>query len=78
MTMDNGLYFPFLKVGRSYGKQGTFQLIYSATFATLAAFRNFIVEGEDGNVRVEGRLRVGHTCVEGARCGAGHHVPGSR
>jgi hypothetical protein len=48
VTLDNGLYFPFIRVGRSYGKEGTFQLVYSAAFAVLAAFRSFVVEGEDG------------------------------
>lgn len=45
---DDALFFPFLRVGRSYGKHGTYELTYSATFAILASFRNFVVEGEDG------------------------------
>jgi hypothetical protein len=54
ITLDNGLYFPFLRVGKSFGKQGTYQLIYSATFAVLAAFRSFIVEAEDGTYQWRG------------------------
>jgi hypothetical protein len=54
VTMDDGLHFPFLRVGRSYGRHGTYQLIYSATFAVLAAFRSFVVEGEDGTYQWKG------------------------
>jgi hypothetical protein len=47
-AIDDALYFPFIRTGKnSYGKHGTYELTYSATFAILAAFRNFIVEGED-------------------------------
>jgi hypothetical protein len=55
---ENGLYFPFIRVGRSYGKQGTYQLVYSATFAVLAAFRNFVIEGEDGKYEWKGGFEV--------------------
>jgi hypothetical protein len=54
VTQDNGLFFPFIRVGRSYGKQGTYQLVYSATFAVLAGFRNFVVEDVEGKYEWKG------------------------
>lgn len=46
-SKDDALFFPFFRTGKSYGKHGTFELIYPATFAILAAFRNFLVK-DDG------------------------------
>jgi hypothetical protein len=53
-AVEDALYFPFLRVGKSYGKHGTWELTYSATFAILAAFRNFVVLGEDGTYQWKG------------------------
>lgn len=54
-TVENALYSPFLRTGKdSYGKRGTWELTYSATFAILAAFRNFVAEGEDGTYQWRG------------------------
>lgn len=54
-TIENALYFPFLRTGKNaFGKHGTWELTYSATFAILAAFRNFVVEGEDGTYQWRG------------------------
>ena len=48
-AINDALYFPFLRTGKnSYGKRATWELTYSATFAILAAFRNFLARGEDG------------------------------
>jgi hypothetical protein len=48
-TIEGALNFPFIKTGKNtYGTKGTFQLTYSATFAIVAAFRNFVVKHEDG------------------------------
>lgn len=47
-SKDDALFFPFLRVGKSYGKPGTFELIYPATFAILAGFRNFLVKDDAG------------------------------
>jgi hypothetical protein len=46
-SKEDALYFPFIRVGKSYGKHGTWELVYPATFAILAAFRNFL--GRDGD-----------------------------
>lgn len=51
---ENAFYFPFLRVGKSYGKHGTYELAYSATFAILAAFRNFVVQSDDGGFEWKG------------------------
>ena len=51
---EDALFFPFLRVGKSYGKHGTYELTYSATFAILASFHNFIVKAEDGTYRSKG------------------------
>jgi hypothetical protein len=63
-TIENALPFPFIKAaGRnSYGTKGTFELVDSATFATLAAFRNFVVKGDDGTYEWKG----GFSAVETA------------
>lgn len=63
-TIENALTFPFIKAtGRnSYGTKGTFELVYSATFATLAAFRNFVVKGDDETYEWKG----GFSAVETA------------
>jgi hypothetical protein len=54
-AIDDALYFPFLRTGKnSYGKHGTYELTYSATFAILAAFRNFIVKDENGKFEWKG------------------------
>ncbi len=47
-SIDDALTFPFLRFGKSYGKLGTWELIYPATFAILAAFRNFLAPDEHG------------------------------
>lgn len=51
-------YFPFVRTGRSYGKHGTYELTYPATYAILAAFRNFIVEGDDGTWQWKGGIEA--------------------
>lgn len=39
-TTEDDLYFPFIRTRKdTYGKTGTYELTYSATFAILAAFR---------------------------------------
>jgi hypothetical protein len=54
-TKDDDLYFPFVRTGKSsYGKTGTYELTYSATYAILAAFRNFVVVNDDGSVEWKG------------------------
>src|SRR5581483_5814773 len=45
---DDALYFPFIRIGKGYGKHGTWELISPATCAVLAAFRNFLAKGESG------------------------------
>lgn len=47
-SKDDALFFPFIRVGKGYGKHSTWELIYPATFAILAAFRNFLVKDENG------------------------------
>lgn len=47
-SKEDALFFPFFRVGKSYGKHGTYELTYPATFAILAAFRNFLVKDESG------------------------------
>jgi hypothetical protein len=47
-SKDDALFFPFIRVGKGYGKHGTWELIYPATFATLAAFRNFLAKDDNG------------------------------
>jgi hypothetical protein len=47
-SKDDALFFPFLRVGTTYGQHGTWELISPATFAILAAFRNFIAKDEEG------------------------------
>lgn len=47
-SKDDALFFPFLRVGKGYGKHGTWELTYPATFAILAAFRNFLVKDDAG------------------------------
>jgi hypothetical protein len=62
-AVEGGLTFPFIKTGRnSYGTKGTFELIYPAAFATLAAFRNFVVKNEEGVYEWKG----GFSAVESA------------
>ncbi|HWB22233.1 MAG TPA: AIPR family protein [Gaiellaceae bacterium] len=54
-AITDALYFPFYRTGKnSYGTRGTFELTYSATFAILAAFRNFIVLNESGQYEWKG------------------------
>lgn len=54
-SVDDALFFPFLRTGKnSFGKRGTFELTYSATFAILAAFRNFVEEDGDGKYQWKG------------------------
>lgn len=54
-SVDDALYFPFLRTGKnSFGTRGTFELTYSATFAILAAFRNFVEEDGDGAYQWKG------------------------
>lgn len=54
-SVDDALFFPFLRTGKnSFGTRGTFELSYSATFAILAAFRNFVEEDADGNYQWKG------------------------
>lgn len=45
---DDALFFPFIRVGNAYGQHGTWELVYPATFAILAAFRNFLTQDEQG------------------------------
>jgi hypothetical protein len=47
-SVEDALFFPFRRVGESYGQHGTFELIYPAAFAILAAFRNFLTKDENG------------------------------
>jgi hypothetical protein len=47
-SIDDALFFPFRRVRASYGLRGTYELIYPATFAILAAFRNFLAKDENG------------------------------
>jgi hypothetical protein len=48
-AIENALEFPFFRSPRnSYGKKGTYELTYAATFAILGAFRNFVVEDGEG------------------------------
>jgi len=58
VTVEDALYFPFLRVGKSFGKHGTYQLTYSATFAIIAAFRNFVVADDDGTYQWKGGFEV--------------------
>lgn len=54
-AVEEALYFPFIRTGKnSFGKHGTYELTYSATFTILAAFRNFVVECEDGTYEWRG------------------------
>jgi hypothetical protein len=53
-SKDDALYFPFIRVGKAYGQHGTWELTYPATFATLAAFRNFLVKDEKGTWQWKG------------------------
>lgn len=56
-TKDDDLFFPFFKGARgSYGRTGTYELTYTATFAVLAAFRNFIEVRDDGSVGWKGGI----------------------
>jgi hypothetical protein len=58
-TKDDALFFPFLRVGRgSFGRQGTWELVYPATFAILAAFRNFLAPAEDGTYQWKGGIEA--------------------
>lgn len=58
-TKEDDLYFPFVRTGKgSYGKTGTWELTYSATFAILAAFRPFVVVNEDGTVGWKGGIEA--------------------
>ena len=58
-TKDDDLFFPFIRTGKgSYGKTGTWELTYSATFAILAAFRNFVVGNDDGTVEWKGGIEA--------------------
>jgi AIPR protein len=58
-TKDDALFFPFLRIGKaSYGRQGTWELVYPATFAILAAFRNFLTLGEDGKYQWKGGVEA--------------------
>jgi hypothetical protein len=58
-TKDDDLYFPFIRTGKdTYGKTGTYELTYSATFAILASFRNFIVVNDDGSVAWKGGIEA--------------------
>ncbi len=62
-SIDDALVFPFLRTGKnSYGTRGTFELTYSATFAILASFRNFVEKAEDGTMQWKG----GFAAVESA------------
>ena len=61
-TVDDALFFPFRRAGTSYGQHGTYELIYPATFAILAAFRNFLTKDEQGVWKWKG----GIAAVEGA------------
>jgi hypothetical protein len=47
-SKDDALFFPFIRVGKTCGKHGTWELVYPATFAILAAFRNFLAVDEKG------------------------------
>lgn len=56
-TKEDDLFFPFVRVGKgSYGRSGTWELTYAGTFAILAAFRNFLVENEDGSIEWKGGI----------------------
>jgi hypothetical protein len=58
-TKDDDLFFPFIRTGKgSYGKTGTWELTYSATFAILAAFRNFVVGNDDGTLEWKGGIEA--------------------
>ncbi len=54
-SIPDALYFPFLRTGKnSWGTNGTYELTYSATFAVLGAFRNFVVVGDGGRYEWKG------------------------
>jgi hypothetical protein len=58
-TKEDDIYFPFIRSEkRSYGKHGTWELTYAATFAILASFRNFLVENEDGTFEWKGGIEA--------------------
>jgi hypothetical protein len=58
-AIDDALKFPFIATGKNaYGIRGTYELTYSATFAILAGFRNFIVEDEEGNLEWRGGFKA--------------------
>jgi len=48
-AIENAFDFPFYRTPRnSFGKRGTYELTYAATFAILGGFRNFVVEDGEG------------------------------
>ena len=48
-SKEDAFTFPFFASGpKTYGQVGKYELIYPATFAILAAFRNFVERDEDG------------------------------
>jgi len=55
-SKDDAIYFPFIRVGKSCGKHGTYELSSPATFAILAAFRNFLANDTDGNWEWKGGI----------------------
>ncbi len=64
-SKDDALFFPFLRVGTTYGQHGTYELIYPATFAILAAFRNFLTKDDQGAWKWKGGIEAVETAWQG-------------